>query len=119
MKSVVISFIMLAVLVTGITLNAVYVSRVSGELLELAKDLPENVTAENHEKITNKWEKCKWIVKTFTEYTEYERVDTAVKSVAKYSESKQYGDYILARELLIRALGRLHELEQPSIETIF
>ena len=132
MRSVRISVILLAVMITAIIFNSYYINSVSTELLDMIFALPSeynyiiNLDEQELEdfksdinKITAEWEKNARRICAVTRYSDFEKTNTAVYNLKEYFFAGSYAEYLTSRRKLITALEKQKVNEMPNLENIF
>ena len=131
MRSVIISSVLLAILITAISVNAYYINSVSTELLDMIFFLPSEYNYINSldetetemlkteiNKIVEKWEENSLKISLSAKYSDYERIYSALYSMKDHFFAGYYGDYIVSRKKLIAALEKQKHNELPNFENI-
>ena len=132
MRSVIISAVLLALMITAIAINSYYINSVSTELLDMIFALPseynyiinlderelENFKSDIN-KISAEWEKNSRRICAVTRYSDFERTNRAVCELKEYFFAGSYANYLAARRQLIFALEKQKVNELPNLENIF
>ncbi len=120
MKAFVASLILLGVLLTGVSVTSLLLSRDAARMTEAAKALSvEEGRAERITLFCDAWERRQAWYMLILNANEIERMDEAVVSMRAAAESKSDSDYKIAVARLQETCSHFHDLVGFRLEQIF
>lgn len=122
MRVFITAIIILAVIISGIVCNTIYMERLTTQMLDIISNLPEHSDLFGDtsliQELYNLWETNRKIVAINANSCYITDITTALIDVEKYYTSEYDAQYQAARGHLYQAIYRLHELEKFSFDNI-
>ncbi len=122
MKQVVIAFVLIGLITALIVCNALYLTNLCGELLDMCIQLPETkeqfqkVSAEQVENILAKFKSNTIFMNLALPFPEIREAECAITDLISYVRAQNYEEYVAAKARSILRLKILQGYEIPTIE---
>ena len=121
MKSLLISLILFAVMLSSIAVNAIYINNVANKMNDLLAELPdigEEGCSDATRDICDYWEKNTPYVGLSVGYTIVDRVSEQAATLSACAACNDFFGFRTALALLRDAVGDMRRLEKFSIENL-
>mgnify|MGYP005764593243 CR=1 FL=1 len=127
MKAFVTSLILLALVVTFVICNTIYMTNITDKMISLAEKLPDSVEeyesnaddyASEFDELYHLWNDNINIIAYTVGYTHIDRTDEAIVELYHFYLGESWQDVVTCRAKCIDAISRLHKLESLHIENI-
>ncbi len=126
MKSFIISLIVFAVVISAVTLNVFYISKITKELIDIVSELPNEakdgslIYDENPQfaHLVKRWNENEFFISITVGNKEAENVNSILIKMIEYYGAGDTPNYRAARSMLLYSLHLIQTEEQLSIEGI-
>ena len=122
MRMFIISIIVLAVIITCVVCNSLYMDNLTNQMLDLISELPENSDPNGDTSIIDElydiWKLNQNFIAVTANSVHITDIIAALADTKQFYLSENNTHYQCARENLYQAMYRLHELERFSLDNI-
>ena len=120
MRSFLLAILLFALMLTGITLNTIFLHRLCTDMLNALAALPElsdgQIDAAN--RIAARWAEARSVVSLSVSDNTVNRIDDGIAALCTQAATGTDADYTLARERLRLLIEELRDYEMPTWENL-
>ena len=126
MKNVVVSFILLFIMIIGITFSLRYLNRVSDDLGKLNDEIEQYITDNNWNEAykssieyTEKWRNYSKIIKLFIDHQEIDNIEMELWKLPQYIKEMTKDESLACVHVLKFLVNHISDLEKVNFQNIF
>ena len=126
MKSVIVSLIISATMITSISFSINYLNKATQKLERLNDEIEQNITDGNWDKaykttieFTEKWKDYSKQIKLFLNHQEIDNIEIELRKLPQYIKEKTKDESLASTYVLKFLLDHIAELEKIKLQNIF